>query len=322
MGGALQNSLFEFFVQATDLVFGELDLGDIAGRGKRPCHLSRFILQYPAPPGQQPFFTVAAPLPALHINDIFVTVENRFDRLIDFLFALEVVRRFVADDIGAEEFDPGMVGPGVHLVCIHLHDDVGNGLQQGLVAGGQGLQIQLGPFALADVIEGDDEAFLKKGGVQLANAYRAVAAADPVLAGIDRPAGCPCLFQERFPALDHVLPVLGVGVGDLVPLGCGCSGMSEEFDGAAAPIVDLVVLQIDHGDGERRRIQHQSELGFAFLQSQEHGLHLQPHPLAFADVDDSGDEMQRLASPDPGYGHADVGPDIRSVLVDVALVEA
>ena len=70
LGGALQYPLFEFFVQTADLVFGELDLGDVAGRGERPGHIAGPILEHPAPPGQQPFFTVAAPLPAFHINNV------------------------------------------------------------------------------------------------------------------------------------------------------------------------------------------------------------------------------------------------------------
>ena len=122
------------------------------------------------------------------------------------------------------------------------------------------------PLALGDVVECDNEIVWQESGVEFANAYRTIAAGNPVFAGVDSLAGFTGYFQKRFPSVNHLAPVIGIRVRDLIPLRCGGRSMSEKGEGAATPEINVVILNIDHGNGERCSIENGAELCLALPQ--------------------------------------------------------
>ena len=115
-------------------------LRDVAARGDRPRHPSGAILEHLAPPSEKALRAILPSLPALDVDDAFLAAEERPDRLVRSLFAFEVMGGPCSDDVLPKELKAGGVRPAVDLVGVDLHNDVGDGGEQGLLAQRNGAQ--------------------------------------------------------------------------------------------------------------------------------------------------------------------------------------
>ncbi len=84
----------------------------------------------------------------------------------------------------------------------------------------------------------------------------------PVLPRIDGLTGLAGFFKKRFPSFNHVVPVLGIRIGNLIPLfGCWRS-MSKKIQCTTTPIKDFVIFQVDNCNRKRCGIKDVTQFVF------------------------------------------------------------